>query len=274
METVSPSNVNSLDQDFIRAREHLIRAYESIYDGYSLDRVLADPELGSALWGKCHEVGLPGTPKDWNHLLLRLRKAGKLIFPTQKRTEFSWAEIDEFLFASEIAWSEMKGHGTLDELLCDPELANKFDEIARSLAPGFTSLQYRWGALTLRKQSKTARVRAEFFTTLSLDEFESRQQLRSWRDEEDISNSPGLYLITGRSREQITYVGGALNLHKRLSMQFGTGQLDNWEKKRDARFISFLRKPELTDPIDLLSMQTRLIQLAKPIFNLLGPTAA
>ena len=272
--TESPSSANSLDQDFVQAREHLIRAYESVYDGYSLDRVLADPELGSALLRKCHEVGLPGTPKDWNHVLLRLRKAGKLIFPTSKRTEFSWADYDEFLFASEIAWSEMKDHGTLDDILCDPELADKFDRIARSLAPGFTSLHYRWGALTLRKTSKTARVRSEFFTTLSLDEFESRQQLRSWKDEGNISNSPGLYLITGRSRQNITYVGSALNLQKRLSKQFADVQLDEWEKNRAAKFISFLRKPDVTDPIDLLSMQKRLIHLAKPTFNVLGPTAA
>jgi site-specific DNA-methyltransferase (adenine-specific) len=271
--TVSPSNVNSLDQDFIRAREHLIRAYESIYDGYSLDRVLADPELGSALWGKCHEVGLPGTPKDWNHLLLRLRKAGKLLFPTLKRTEFSWADIDEFLFASEIAWSEMKGHGTLDDIFCDPDLAHKFDEIASNLAPGFTSLHYRWGALTLRKKSKTARVRSEFFTKLSLKEFNSSQQVRSWTNDEDISNSPGLYLIKN-SRQRIKYVGSALDLQKRLARQFGGGRLDHWEKKRDAKFISFLRKPQGTDPIDLLSMQKRLIQLAKPTLNDLGPTAA
>jgi hypothetical protein len=42
---------------------------------------------------------------------------------------------------------------------------------------------------------------------------------------------------------------------------------------RDAKFIRFLRQPEGTDAIDLLSMQKRLIQLAKPSLNL-GPTAA
>ena len=61
---------------------------------------------------------------------------------------------------------------------------------------------------------------------------------------------------------------------KRLARQFGGGRLEDWEMKRDAKFISFLRKPQGTDPIDLLSMQKRLIQLAKPTFNLLGPTAA
>ena len=80
-------------------------------------------------------------------------------------------------------------------------------------------------------------------------------------------------MITGRSRQKI-YVGGALNLHRRLSTQFAARQLDDWEKKRGAASISFLRKPDVTDPIDLLSMQKRLIQLAKPRLNDLGPTAA
>jgi DNA modification methylase len=267
---------NGLGQDLIRAKDHLIRAYESVYDGYSLDRVLADPKLGGVLTSKCGEVGLPGTPKDWNHLLMGLRKGGQLNFPVQKRTEFSWSDYDEFLFASEIAWSEMRAHGSLDDILCDPDLAREFDRIARSLAPGFTSLQYRWGALTLRKKSKAARVRSEFFTTLSLDEFQSAQPLRSWKNEEDISSLPGLYLITGPSQKKITYtyVGGTLNLQKRLARQFDAAdQFDEWEN-RGAKFISFLRKPAVTDPIDLLSMQKRLIQLAKPKLNVLGPAAA
>jgi site-specific DNA-methyltransferase (adenine-specific) len=257
-----------------RAWEHLVRAYESVYDGYSLDRVLADPELGSELIKKCREVGLPGTPKDWNHLLMRLRKAGKLRFPIRNRTEFSWSEIDEFLFASEIAWSEMKPHGTLDEILCDPDLAQAFDEKAQSLAPGFTPLEYRWGALTLRKTSKTARVRSETYATLSLDQFESHRRLRSWKDDEQSLNSPGLYLIRGDSRRAVAYVGSALNLLKRLSKQLAATQIDHWEQARDAKFIQFLPRPKDTDPIDLLSMQRHLIELAKPRWNDLGPTAA
>jgi site-specific DNA-methyltransferase (adenine-specific) len=271
--TASNRNESGIDQEIAQTKEQLIRAYEAVYDGYSLDRVLADPELGIALARKCREFSIPGTPKDWNHLLMGLRKAGKLIFPARKRTEFSWLDFDEFLFASEIAWSEMKGHGTLDEILCDPDLANQFDEIAKRLAPGFKSLEYRWGALTLRKKSKTARVRAEFFTNLSVKQFESKQELRTWKNAKDIPDSPGLYLITGPSRQKI-YVGGALNLRKRLCKQFDDSQLDDWEKRRGARSISFLRKPEVTDPIDLLSMQRRLIQLAKPRLNDLGPTAA
>jgi DNA modification methylase len=271
---LSARQVNGYHHEVVRAQEHLIRAYESVYDGYSLDRVLADPDLGSELARRCYEIGLPGAPKDWNRLLMKLRKVGKLQFPVRKRTEFSWSDYDEFLFSSEIAWSEMKASGSLDDILCDPDLAKAFDEIARSLAPGFTPLQYRWGALTLRKKSKTARVRSEFFANLSLDQFQPDRLLREWKDDEDSLNSPGLYLIGGDSRQQITYVGSALNLLKRLSTQFAGAQLDHWENDRDAKFITFLHRPDVIDPIDLLSMQKRLIQLAKPRWNDLGPTAA
>jgi DNA modification methylase len=265
---------NDCDHEVGRAQEHLIRAYESVYNGYSLDRVLADPELGSALTTKCHELGLPGTPKDWNHLLMRLRKAGKLArLQTRKRTEFSWSDYDEFLFASEIAWSEMKADGTLDDILCDPDLANRFDEKARKLAPGYTSLQYRWGALTLRKKSNTARARSKQFATLSLDEFGKDRRLSSLKNEADPFDTAGLYLITG-SQNQTKYVGSALNLGKRVSTQFAENQLEHWLHDRDAKFIRFLPRPNDTDPIDLLSMQKRLIQLAEPIWNVFGPTAA
>src|SRR5262249_33136868 len=82
---INKDNCGSLEA--AQANEFLIKAYESVYDGYSLDRVLADPELSSALTEKCRDFGLPGCPRDWNHLLMRLRKAGRLInLRTRKRT--------------------------------------------------------------------------------------------------------------------------------------------------------------------------------------------
>jgi hypothetical protein len=81
-------------------------------------------------------------------------------------------------------------------------------------------------------------------------------------------------LVTGNSQQKI-YVGGALDLKERFSTQFAAECLAEWVK-RDAQSISFLPKPEATDPIDLLSMQKRLIQLEKerPRLNDLGPAAA
>jgi site-specific DNA-methyltransferase (adenine-specific) len=275
--TKATGKVASLNQPTVLDKSDLIRAYESVYDGYSVDRVLADPDLAAAFAANCRKLGLPGTEKVWNRLLLSIRKTGDLChLPGEKRTEFSWSEYDTFLFASEIAWRELadRGSHSLDDILCDPELSKQFDEIAKSLAPEFTPLHYRWGALKLRKTSKTAQDRTKFFTTLTLDEFESQmQQLGSWKTEKDIPSTPGLYLVASRSRRQL-YVGGALNLRERFRIQFARDQLKDWESTRDAKFISFLSISEDTDPIDLLGMQKRLILLAEPVLNVLGPMAA
>jgi DNA modification methylase len=266
---------NEDDDELLQGQEHLIRAYAAVYDGWSLDRVLADPILGSHLMHQCREMGLPGKPKQWNRLLLRLRKAGKLVdYQARKRTEFPWSECDKFLFASEIAWSELKEHGTLDDILSDPDLAAEFDKKAETLAPDFSPLHYRWGALKLRKESKIVRARSLNFASLSLDEFQSDRKLRSWKDGEDSLNVPGLYLVRGDVGEGIAYVGSAGNLLTRLSTQFAEHQLDHWEQVRDAKFIRLLPRPEITQPIDLWSMQNRLVQLERPRWNVWGPTAA
>jgi len=83
---------------------------------------------------------------------MRLRKAGKLKLPAWNRTEFPWSYVDEFLFASEIAWNEMKDYGTLDDILCDPDLADRFDKIAAELGTWFSPWNTAGVLSTLRKK--------------------------------------------------------------------------------------------------------------------------
>ena len=140
----------------------LVDAYRQTYEQYSLDRVVADPELNAKFVEACRELSLPGEPRTWNQQLFSLRKAGELAhLPAVRRTEFSWEACEPYLFASEIAWRQMidAGHESLDTILCDPALAGQFDEIARRWAPGFSPLEYRWAALKLRKSAKVVRAR-------------------------------------------------------------------------------------------------------------------
>ena len=142
----------------------LVEAFGRSNDGYSLDRLIADPVLNRRFIAECEELGLSGDAKEWNWRLFNYRKAGKLqSVPTSKRTEMSWKDSEPFLFASEIALSSLLASGghSLDAILCDPDQAAQFDQLARQFAPGFTSLQYRWAALKLRKEAKFARARAD-----------------------------------------------------------------------------------------------------------------
>ena len=133
----------------------LTDAYDAIRDGYSVDRVIADPLLNEAFINECKRLGLHGSPASLNHSLLNLRKRGALNGRARsKRTHF--ANEDEFRFATEMAarFLERREGVSLDSLLCDPALAEEFDRLVADIAPGFSSLQYRWAALNLRKAKK------------------------------------------------------------------------------------------------------------------------
>ncbi len=221
-------------------------AFEWAAQGFSVDRLIADPALNEQFLEHCRQLSLVGHPRLWNTLLLRLRKRGQLISATPpRRTEIGWAECEPFLHASEIALQRLLIDGvaeSLDEVLCDPDLASQFDVLARQLAPGHTSLEYRWGALRLRKATHTAIGRAATLMAGRKSPVASRQLSSPSAigdlDVDSVVATSGLYVVTlakgaatggrGRKREAI-YVGAAGNLQTRFRCQFGRHSAAIWE---------------------------------------------
>ena len=194
----------------------IAQAFASTHEGFSADRVVADPDLNREFVAACANLGLIGDARMWNTLLFRLRKTGQLShIRTRRQTSVPWETCDKYMFASEIAWQMMlddKSAISLDEILCDPVLAAQFDKTARRFAPGYKSLDYRWAALKIRKEAKVARTRATVLTAPSrlgkmvpIDEL-NRQTLRK---------EPGLYVISEHNRK--LYVGETLDLSARLT---------------------------------------------------------
>jgi hypothetical protein len=105
---------------------------------------------------------------------------------------------------------ERKHEVSLDEIICDPTLVKEFDSLAASVAQGYTLLQYRWAALSLRKGRKLkpellARVaRPRKILTFRVADIEL----------DSIPSVQGLYLFF--TRKQVLYVGEAENLYKRI----------------------------------------------------------
>ncbi len=212
--TLKPRRQETIDE------RRVIEAFRKTYDGFSVDRVVADRDRNADFLSQCEQLGLAGSPAELNRTLFRLRKAGRLVsLPTLHRTTFDWEECDPFLDASEIALSQMLASGcpTLDEVLCDPDTAAEFDRIAMKFAPGHTSLQYRWAALKLRKAAKTARIRSESLHPVSLN-----RQPQLPIDELGstiITSEPGVYFVYSGQRK-VLFVGESLNLQRRLSRAF------------------------------------------------------
>ncbi len=160
---IARSNV-SLGQVAVANGEYataIVEAFMAAHDGYSADRVIADPGLNDRFLENCRILSIPGEPRDWNHLLLNIRKGGGLsAVDTSRRTVETREAMEEYMFASEMAWrklSKNNANPSLDDILADPDLASQFDSIASGIAPGFNSFQYRWAALSLRKFSAKGR---------------------------------------------------------------------------------------------------------------------
>lgn len=193
------------------------QAYSASSHGFSVDRVVIDPDLNREFTGLCERLSLVGNARTWNTLLFRLRKAGKLShIPATRRTSFSWEYCDDFMFASEVAWQSLLNENvatSLDEILCDPSLAQELDRRAGALSPGRTPLEYRWAALKLRKEAKFARGRAAVLRPPNA--IENATPL-SDKSSENLQHQPGLYILSDESQQEF-YVGETLDLNRQLS---------------------------------------------------------
>jgi site-specific DNA-methyltransferase (adenine-specific) len=152
----------------------------------------------------------------------------------------------------------------LDTILCHPHLAATFDEVARRWAPGFSSLEYRWAALKLRKNAKLLRSQAELLSdaclgpAISLDGSSSRK----------LPESSGVYVVIGAEQETI-YAGEAGNIRQRLGDP-KTRQL--W--KNVSGCLTAQWSPISCRYSTRLAHQRRLVNRHRPLLNLPDPRFA
>ena len=242
-------------------------AFCRVHEGFSEDRVVADPDLNLRFVETCRRFGLVGDARTWNTLLFRLRKRGAHAgIETTRRTSISWEDCDSYLFASEIALQTMlddKQGESLDEILCDPELASEFDRRAQRWAPGYSKLEYRWAALRLRKVAKDARTRGavlqrpatrRFGDMVPIEEFQARS----------VPEASGLYVLS-ETKDRKLYVGESQNLRSRLTLQFKATQKRHWSKLADSIYIQVL--PAEIASAGRLAWQSCLVTKLQPRLN-------
>jgi len=254
----------------------IIEAFRKSAGGFSADRLIVDPEMNTAFIESCQQLGANLPPFQLNRSILRLRKAGKLgSIKTKQSTTFDWTQADSYLFASEIAWRTVldKTGASLDDIFCNPSLSRLFDETARKFAPGFSSLVYRLGALTLRKAAKSVSTRSRL-----LDIPGSKLQEVSEKSFHDFKGQAGLYVV-GTTHKKPLYVGEALDLGSTFNRQFVT-RSEGWAEYGDpliVRAVSFERLPGMDINSSgaklaksLVAYKCCLIRNSKPLLNLLG----
>lgn len=247
-------------------KSKLLAALDAISQGFSPDRVVADPELNLAFLTECSRLGLTGSAATLNRALLNLRKRGELSGRKSRRTSFP--NEDGYRFAAEMAvrFLERRDGLSLDDIICDPELARAFDSHAERICPGATPLQYRWAALKLRKSKMLepellAKVaRPTNVLALLVHEIDPRA----------IPSLPGLYLFYNPNES--LYAGESENLRGRIAKHLDHS--DNkglahwmWEYGTESLHLEIQTLDPSTATRVRRALETELIRSRKPIFN-------
>lgn len=192
-----------------------VRAFLETRDGYSPDYVVACSDANTRFLHRARQLGVTGTDAEVNHLLLNARKASKLKGQPSEREYRLSSEYEPWVFASEWAMrhlqrlivKEIDRLVTLDDILCDPGYAARFDELVVRIKPGFTTVDYRWAALGMRKKGKSKPAARDLKVSLerqmTLDEMLGVAP-----------RGPGLYLI--RAGTEALYVNQADDLRKQI----------------------------------------------------------
>ena len=245
---------------------NLIQAFAETRNGRSADYVIADPEMNRKFLRRCRELALTGTDAELNGELMNARKNSYLA-NLPKPHSYSPPNMDQFEFASELALRHVQSKigCSLDQVLCDPDLAKELDGYAARLAPGFTSLDYRWAALRLRKAGrlgKSAKRIAQMPTLEVVGPVESIVV-------PELPQTPGLYLFA--TKDVPVFLGNTDDLRNRIQLHMAQSHNHGlprwlWQPKNDVLGLSMVSLPDLSRSVRQ-AMETLFVIKYRPVLN-------
>jgi site-specific DNA-methyltransferase (adenine-specific) len=257
----------------------IAQAYLEVRKGFSIDRVVADPNLDRMFLHRCRELGASGTDFELNWRLFTGRK-NREFSELPKTKNYTAAKQDEFEFASEISVRHIQETArlkeqrevSLDKIICDPMLAAEFDRIAGILAPGFSALDYRWVALGIRKAAGRLSSRAKKSKVPTFDYLGTTSAIRG----SAITADPGIYFF--RCDDSSIFIGETDNLRGRIERHFDSGGqtgIPKWlyDCGRRAMSLGIVATPKIPST-DRKVVELSAILNFKPIFNVFGHQAA
>jgi hypothetical protein len=137
----------------------VVQAFEDVRHGAATDAILWDRSLARAFAERCRQLGLEAPDAFLNRRLINIRKNirryeqhGITIAPATK-TETHPRIVPQYAHIIEFALVRLRYRygASIDDILLDPDLGRKFDDLASELAPGLRDVDLRLGALYIRK---------------------------------------------------------------------------------------------------------------------------
>lgn len=194
----------------------VIAAFLDIRQGRSPDYIVCEPSLNAAFIAAARVRGAVGTDAELNRTLLGARKTGVLSdHPTTAEYRMPkilvpYAFVAEWA-ARHLQRQELQRHDvppSLDDILCDPSLAARFDELASRIKPGIKPLDIRWAALGFRKTARKAAAPGSVAVEIT-DRVDAGSGIKQ------LPEKPGLYLIV--AGQQVLYANYTRDLRDQLT---------------------------------------------------------
>jgi hypothetical protein len=238
-------------------------------DRGSPDLYVADSERNAAFLAKCRAAGLEASPYVLNKTLMNARRDGLLPDLNSVKTSIDY---DAFAFAVEFAARDLdyRRGATIDDLLCDPGLSAEFEAIARRIAPGHTSFEYRWAILSIRKAGiRKAGIRkaGRHANKSAVQIPELTESMRLLKDSLDrVPETSGVYLLYEKARP--LYAKGTEDLRHGIELHRQPQVLEAfreklWQPDLDGLVMRFAQLPLR----GLWGIERKIIEVNKPLFN-------
>jgi site-specific DNA-methyltransferase (adenine-specific) len=226
------------------------------------DLYIADPLRNEEFIARCRKAGIEGSVYAINKTLMNLRRHSRLKGLHSVRTSFDY---EDYAFASEFAATELKylTGASIDDIICDPGLASRFDSIAQALAPGFTPLRYRWAILSVRKAGRQTKWRPEW----QMPAFD--RQFRLVQDPlQAMPNEQGVYILYESGRQLPLYARATERLRHAVEVHRSEQLLKAidtklWRPDPASFVLAYSTLPSRL----LRPVEKRVVEEWKPVFN-------
>lgn len=253
-EWVDPKRVAAVFRELVKVRG----------DRGSPDLYVADQARNLAFIAKCRELAdLQASEYTLNKALFYARKKGYLKGLNSRKTSINY---EDFAFASEFAATELKYKtgASIDDILCDPGLASRFDAIAGKLAPDHSSFEYRWAILSIWKAGRHANWDPDY----RMPEFTGRFRLVA-DPLESLPDDRGLYLLYEGGKQRPLYARSTEHLRHAVEVQRSprlvSAILDKFWKPDPASFV--VSYAILPASLPLKPFEKKLVEEKRPVFN-------
>jgi hypothetical protein len=258
----------------------VVRAFEEVRQGAAPDAILWDRLLAKAFTRRCRELGLEAPDAFLNRRLINIRKNirqyerhGISIAPSAKGKSHP-SIVPRYAHVIEFALVRLRYRygASIDDILLDPNLGEKFEQLASELAPGLPSVDLRLGALYIRKTRQFKKKDLEKSKSLHAELVES-----AWSEAvslaamklADVPSSPGL--IELKEGDRYLYISRNKDLRP-AAEQLQTGKAFElvssgfWTPHLDQITFQFVTG-EKVGGADIRMWERCLIRDREPLFN-------